>query len=48
MLDHFQAKEGGCNNNATIKWVHKNMNHPKFQRVQINRIIEIESQIQIA
>ena len=40
ILDHFQAKEGGCNNNNTLRWVQKNMNCPNFQLVQLNITIE--------
>ena len=48
ILDHFQAKEGGCNNNTTIMWVQKNKNRPNFQHVQLNIIIENKFRIQSA
>ena len=48
ILDHFKTKEGGFDNNATIRWVQKNMNCPNFQRLQLNRIPENESRIQNA
>lgn len=45
IIDHYKSNEGKQSKNDTIKWVQKNMNRPKFQRLQLNRLLASESQI---
>lgn len=48
IIDHYKSSKGEQSKNDTIQWVQKNMNRPKFQRIQLNRILDSESKIRAA